>query len=80
MVEIKIDESVTQEQRSDPRFRKLLADSEAFFNSPESRNYKLLLGLHEAGHIFLAIHADVLFAPVAPHLAGTFFVSCWSLM
>jgi hypothetical protein len=53
-MKIDIDPSVTPEQEQDPHFKKLLKDAEDFFNSRESKHYKLLLGLHEAGHIYYA--------------------------
>jgi hypothetical protein len=53
-MEIKIDNSVTPEQRRDPRFQKLLQDAKVFFNSPKNEHYKLMLGLHEAGHGYFA--------------------------
>jgi SEC-C motif len=53
-VKIAIDPSVTEEQRCDPRFWKLLADAETFFNSQENNHYKFLLALHECAHSFWA--------------------------
>jgi hypothetical protein len=53
-VVIKISDKVSDEQRLDPRFQKLLKNSEVFFNSAGSANYKLMLGLHEAGHAYFA--------------------------
>ena len=53
---IKISETVSEQQRQDPRFKKLLAESEAFFNDPSrcTDNFKLMLGLHEGGHAYFA--------------------------
>ena len=59
-IKIEIDPSVTEEQRCDPRFQKLLKDAEEFFNSPKSRNYKLMLGLHEGGHAYFARRAGAI--------------------
>jgi SEC-C motif len=53
-MKIKIDPSVTPAQQRDPRFQKLLADAEDFFNNPINNSYKLKLGLHEAGHAYFA--------------------------
>jgi hypothetical protein len=53
-MEIIIDPSVTPEQQQDLRFKKLLRDVQYFFNSRENDRYKLMLGLHEAGHIYYA--------------------------
>ncbi|MGD0908540.1 MAG: SEC-C metal-binding domain-containing protein [Candidatus Acidiferrales bacterium] len=53
-MKINIHPSVTPEQLRDPRFQKLLRDAEVFFNSPKNDNYKLMLGLHEAGHAYFA--------------------------
>lgn len=57
---VKIDPSVTKEQRRDPRFQKLLADTEIFFDSPDSNHYKLLLGLHEGSHAYFARQAGAI--------------------
>jgi hypothetical protein len=54
---VRIDPSVTPEQRNDPRFKQLHQQAEEFFNDPRSDQYKLLLGLHEAGHFFFARQA-----------------------
>jgi hypothetical protein len=51
---IEIDDSVTKEQREDPRFKKLLQDCEKEFNDPRSDLLKLLIGLHESGHGYFA--------------------------
>lgn len=51
---IQIHPSVTEQQRLDPRFTKLLRDCEKGFNSPLNDNFKLLIGLHEAGHAYFA--------------------------
>src|ERR1035437_5275934 len=59
-IKIEIDPSVTEEQRCDPRFQKLLKDAEEFFNSPKSRNYKLMLGLHEGGQAYFARRAGAI--------------------
>jgi hypothetical protein len=54
---IRIDPSVTPAQRCDPRFKGLLANWETFFRSSKSADYKLKIGLHEAGHIVFAKRA-----------------------
>ena len=59
-IKIEIDPSVTEEQRCDPRFQKLLKDAEEFFNSPDNDHYKLMLGLHEAGHAYFARRAGAI--------------------
>lgn len=56
-MKIQIDNTVTEQQRLDPRFQKLLRDAEEFFKGSNNRAYKLKLGLHEAGHIFYAKRA-----------------------
>jgi hypothetical protein len=53
-MQVKIDPSVTPEQQRDPRFLKLWRDTEIIFNSRDYLHYKLMLGLHEAGHIVYA--------------------------
>lgn len=56
---VAIDSSVTELQRNDPRFKLLHQQAEEFFNDPRSDQYKLLLGLHEAGgHGFFARKAN----------------------
>lgn len=47
---MKIADSVTGEQRNDPRFKKLMQDCEDGFNSPDSGLLKLMIGLHEGAH------------------------------
>jgi hypothetical protein len=51
---IEIGDSVTPEQRNDPRFKKLLQDCEGTFNASDSDLFKLLIALHEAGHGYFA--------------------------
>jgi hypothetical protein len=53
---IKISDTVTAEQRLDPRFQQFLKDSESFWNDPLrcTDDFKLMLGLHEAGHAYFA--------------------------
>jgi hypothetical protein len=53
-IKIKIAESITEDRRKDPRFQKLLADAESFFNSSKTEAYMRLLALHEAGHSYFA--------------------------
>ncbi|HTF25464.1 MAG TPA: hypothetical protein VK937_16395 [Candidatus Limnocylindria bacterium] len=60
-IEVKISPTVTQEQRQDPRFIKLLQEVTYFFNSPNhfTKKYRGLLCLHEAGHIVYARRTGV---------------------
>jgi hypothetical protein len=51
---VAISDTVSEQQRLDPRFQKLLKESEAFFNFLGSDHYKLMLGLHEGGHAYFA--------------------------
>jgi hypothetical protein len=51
---IAISDTVSEQQRLDPLFQKLLKESEAFFNSPGRDHDKLMLGLHEGGHAYFA--------------------------
>jgi hypothetical protein len=54
-ITIEIDDSVTMEQREDPRFKRLMQYSEEEFNASDSDLFKLLIGLHEAGHGYFAL-------------------------
>lgn len=56
-MEIKIHQSVTPEQQRDERFQNLLNEAQGFFDSPANDHYKLMLGLHEAGHAYFARRA-----------------------
>jgi hypothetical protein len=56
-MKVKIDPSVTPEQQRDPRFLQLWRDTEIIFNSPDHLHYKVMLGLHEAGHLTYARRA-----------------------
>jgi hypothetical protein len=50
-IKVAISDTVTQEQRRDPRFIKLMKNEERYYNSPAFiQNYRRLLALHESGH------------------------------
>jgi hypothetical protein len=55
-IEVKISPTVTAEQRQDPRFVKLLKDTEMFVNCSCSKctRWKQLISLHEAAHAYYA--------------------------
>jgi hypothetical protein len=55
-IEVKISPTVTQEQRQDPRFIKLLKNAKTFFNCScvKCARQRLLISLHEGGHAYFA--------------------------
>jgi hypothetical protein len=57
-IEVKISPTVSEHQRRDPRFIKLLKDAEGFFNCSKpccfSSKCQQLLSLHEGAHAFFA--------------------------
>ncbi len=61
-IEVKISPTVTEEQRQDTRFIKLLQNAKTFFNCScvKCARLKLLIGLHEGAHAYFARRAGAI--------------------